>query len=119
VADIWAPECLPTNVIAVSSSGDVTLSDEDLKVTSSVTVSDTHSILLKSFVFGRDECAFILHNQGQHLAAVVICFTMVLSRIKLRIIMAHSTGELEEIAECDLGVHEVAIACLYHGCTLI
>lgn len=104
-------------MIAVSSSGDVMLSDEDLKVTSSV-AAEPHSVLLKSFVIGQDECTFLSHNRGQHRAVVVLCFTMVASHVKLRIVMAYSTGELEEVSECDMGVYEVNIARLYLGSSL-
>lgn len=104
------PDRLPSNVIAISPSGDVMLSDDDLNITSSIAVSDSRSILLKSFVFSSNECAFLSHRPSQHSEVVVMCFIMVASRIKLRITMAHSAGELEKITECDLGIHEVAIS---------
>lgn len=111
--EIWAPLSLPSHVIAISPSGDVMLSDEDLKVTSMKEVSYTRSVLLKSFVFDSNECTFLFHRSHQPSGTVAICFTLVASHIKLRIVLAQSTGELEELTECDLGVHEVVIAFMY------
>ncbi|KAF8489106.1 hypothetical protein JB92DRAFT_3014323 [Gautieria morchelliformis] len=121
VEEIWAPSGLPSNVIAVSPSGDVILSDEDLKVMSSIKVPYSQSTLLKSFVFGPKECTFMLPRFGQPLEMVVMCFIMAASRLKLRILLAQSTGELEEVNECDLGVYEdvICISCDPSGYTTI
>jgi hypothetical protein len=108
VEELWAPSGLPSNVIAISPSGNVVLSDEDLKVMSSIEVPYSQSTLLKSFVFVPEECTFLLPRFGQPVEMVVVmCFIMAASHLKLRILLAKSTGDLEEVHECDLGMYKV------------
>ena len=105
---IWAPGDLSSYVVALSSSGEVMLSDEALNIISSGTAPDTESVLLKSWVFKFEECAFLVQQKDQPISMVVMCFILRDKRLKLRITFVQPTGELEDGAECDLGVQEVS-----------
>jgi len=112
VEHIRAPGDLSSHVIALSPSGEVMLSDEALNIIPSGTPPDTESVLLKSWVFKFDECAFLVQQEDQPISMVVMCFVLRDKRLKLRITFVQPTGELKDGAECDLGVQEVSDRCL-------
>ncbi|KAI0751088.1 hypothetical protein C8Q80DRAFT_1099341 [Daedaleopsis nitida] len=109
IAHIYASDCIPDRVVLVSSTGGVSIADEELRVHQ--TASPQHqlpSTLVKHFLFPANSCSFLAsHSTAAHRA---ISVSVLRSGDVLRLnVIGISVESLSFLGECAVPVEETDI----------
>ncbi|KAI1796095.1 hypothetical protein LXA43DRAFT_652845 [Ganoderma leucocontextum] len=106
VSHVYAPECLPENLVLVSASGDLSLLDEDLRVLRACTPQNHQSsALLKHFLFPSSSCSFLPPHTASTYGGISVSFLR--SGDVLRLDVVGMDGEtITSLGECVLPVED-------------
>lgn len=126
VSKLLLPDDLPSRVVLLSPSGDLSIADAELTVKNTLQAENNRQILLKSFMFSCKSCSFIPNHLLSLHCSIILSIFLVGDELHAHAVMIGKDDTLVRLGDFVLPIENegtstdiAGISCSESGCLCI